>query len=172
MKKLKGQRGYALLMVLLAVTLIGIFTPLIVSKLMNSTQQFQKTEQGIQLHKLSDMGTVYVENAIEVAGNHAKEGVTQWLKQKDPAKPAPTNQEISAYFYQLFTSEIENYIPSSSFIKEMSDPKYKFKIIIDSISLGNSTLDVSYTITPSLDNHFDEKNGSKGNKEISINISN
>ncbi|MED3571439.1 hypothetical protein [Cytobacillus praedii] len=172
MRKLKEQGGYALLIVLLAVTLIGIFTPLIFSKLMNSTQQFQKTEQGIQLHKLSEMGTVYVENAISVAGNHAKEGVTKWIKQKDPTKPAPTNQEISEYFYRLFTAELGNYIPSPSFIKEMSDPKYKFKMAIDSISLGNSTLDVSYTITPSLNNQFDGKNERKGNKAISINISN
>lgn len=178
MKTLKEQRGYALIIVLLIITIIGIFTPLIMNKLLNNTHQFQKTEEKMQLNKLSDMGVIYVEHAIDKAGEDASIKVSRWLQEiqekqeNDPNVLTPTDSEIAEKYKQFFESELDTYIPNRILIQEMSEQKYQFKIEIDPPNLENdNTIDVSYTITPSLDTKFDEKNTKTGHKTISIKIS-
>ncbi|WP_409971962.1 type II secretion system protein [Bacillus sp. Bva_UNVM-123] len=179
MKKINEQKGYALILVLLTITIIGIFTPMIFSKLINNTQQFKKTEEQLQLRKLSDMGIIYVESAIDKASENAYQEVLDWLnkiKEKmelDPKIKAPTQSEIVEKYYQIFSNEkLEEYIPSRMVTTKMSDEKFQFKKQIDSIALENNKLTVYYTIFPSVNyDNFSEKNSVRGDKTIIIDIS-
>ncbi|WP_407272736.1 hypothetical protein [Radiobacillus sp. PE A8.2] len=65
-KNIINQQGYALVLVLLTITVIGILTPPIINSLLNSTQQYQRSEENIQLQKLIEMGKMYARKEIEV----------------------------------------------------------------------------------------------------------
>ncbi|MBY0123969.1 hypothetical protein [Bacillus sp. S/N-304-OC-R1] len=172
MRTLKTQTGYALIIVLLTITIISIFTPLLINKLLNSTTQFQRTEEVIQLNKLTSMGEIYIEKAINKAGDQSKEEVLNWLKQIDPSKPYPTNQEISDKYYEFFISNLDNFIQNGLLISEVNLNGDKFIIEINNVYLNNSsTIDVGYTITPSLNNMNYEKYSKKGIKSLYLNIS-
>ncbi|NEU29786.1 type II secretion system protein [bacterium LRH843] len=64
MKRINEQRGYALIVVLLTITIIGIAAPVIVTSLLNSSHQYQKAEKDIQLTKLAEMGVVYFDRTV------------------------------------------------------------------------------------------------------------
>lgn len=62
---IKNERGYALLLVLLTIVIIGIFIPVIFSSIISSSSQFQKTEEDIQRGKLEQMAEVHIQNMIQ-----------------------------------------------------------------------------------------------------------
>ncbi|CAM3952454.1 hypothetical protein [Alkalicoccus chagannorensis] len=63
----KNQRGYALLLVLLIIVLVGVAAPPIIANAINVVSQNQQTEEQIQLDHLEEMGTVYADAAIDEA---------------------------------------------------------------------------------------------------------
>src|SRR5690625_1290410 len=62
-KVINTQSGYALLIVLLTITLIGIMAPVIASKLLSSSHQYYQAERNIQMKNLENMGIVYFEQS-------------------------------------------------------------------------------------------------------------
>lgn len=63
-KQLSNQNGYALVLVLLIIAVMGILTPPLVNSVLNNAKQFQRSEENIQLNKLIDMGKMYARNSI------------------------------------------------------------------------------------------------------------
>ncbi|UCZ52140.1 hypothetical protein LGQ02_14980 [Bacillus shivajii] len=63
-KRLNNEYGYALVIVLLTITMIGIFIPPLIGSVLNSATQYQRGEENIQAEKLVDMGKVYARNSI------------------------------------------------------------------------------------------------------------
>ncbi|KHF40959.1 type II secretion system protein [Halalkalibacter okhensis] len=59
------EDGYALILVLLVIAVIGILAPIIISNIMSSANQFNKSEEDIQMAKLEEMGTLYIETALQ-----------------------------------------------------------------------------------------------------------
>ncbi|WP_368503327.1 hypothetical protein AB3N04_13875 [Alkalihalophilus sp. As8PL] len=107
MKMIKNQRGYALLIVLLIITVIGIFAPILISNLMNSSIQFEKAEQDIQMQKMKEMGEMYAERALV---------------------NARSNQELREYGFD---------VPDRSDQASMTidlDPRTRFHILIENIN--------------------------------------
>src|SRR5690625_2303557 len=62
------QKGYALIVVLLIITVVAIISPTIISKIMSSTLQYKHSEKKIQSEHLEQMGIKYMKIAID----HAK----------------------------------------------------------------------------------------------------
>lgn len=64
MKHCKEEKGYALVVVLLVIVLIGIFIPLIYSALLSTSIQIKKTEETLHHNNLADMGVTLFETAV------------------------------------------------------------------------------------------------------------
>ncbi|MGM0874441.1 MAG: hypothetical protein ACQEWV_06485 [Bacillota bacterium] len=58
----QNHKGYALILVLLTITVIGILIPPLVGSVLNSAMQNNLTEEKNQLTKISEMGMVYFRN--------------------------------------------------------------------------------------------------------------
>lgn len=172
MRTLKEQKGNALIIVLLIITLIGIFTPIMINKLMNNSLQFQKAEERLQLNKLTDMGSTYTKQAIDTAGDEARNAVNIWLEEEPQIKTPPSDEKIVRKFYSEFRTSLGRYF---SYKEKMRKEKFSLRIEINEIKLeSTNVIGVSYTISPSLgitDDSVEEKNIKKGHKTVSINIS-
>ncbi|OLS36328.1 hypothetical protein BTR22_12565 [Alkalihalophilus pseudofirmus] len=62
---IKNQHGYALLVVLLIITVIGIFAPILVNNVLSSSKQFIKVEEQMQHEKLANMAYLYIDKSVE-----------------------------------------------------------------------------------------------------------
>lgn len=76
----KNENGAALVIVLLIITVIGIITPPIISNILGSIEQYQRTEESVQRSKLEDMGLTYMENAIIQSEEVASGEIETWLE--------------------------------------------------------------------------------------------
>ncbi|WEG17381.1 type II secretion system protein [Alkalihalophilus pseudofirmus] len=65
MNYIKNQHGYALLVVLLIITVIGIFAPILVNNVLSSSKQFSMVEEQMQHEKLANMAYIYIDKAFE-----------------------------------------------------------------------------------------------------------
>ncbi|WP_028392100.1 hypothetical protein [Bacillus cihuensis] len=146
--KHKNEAGYTLVLVLLTITLILIFSVTLISNVLNSAMQNQKSEKNIQLDQSSRMGVTYVEKEINSANEEAKKAVIRWLNDFPTTVPMPTNAEIAAKYEEEFRVKLVD--------KEIisSDNTYRFKIDYIKITRIVNTLTVTYTIIPSLNNVY------------------
>ncbi|MFJ7974736.1 hypothetical protein JNUCC23_15925 [Peribacillus sp. JNUCC 23] len=161
--KQKNEAGYTLVLVLLTITLILIFSVTLISNVLNSSLQNQKSEGNIQLHQSSRMGLKYVEKEINTANNEAKKAVIKWLNEFPTTNAIPTDAEIAVKYEKEFRTKLVD--------KEIisSDKMYQFKIDYISITRVDNTLTVTYTITPSLNNVYAQAD-SEREKTINIKI--
>lgn len=123
MQKLKNQNGYALLVVLLLIVLVGIFTPVLMTKLFSNVEQIQKAEEKLQSDKLILMGKMYMDAAIDETINECR------------------NLENA---FQCFRDKIVTYQISESHPKIMDD-RQKFWIINNGINGANELNFVIYS---------------------------
>lgn len=61
---LKNDRGYAFLMVLFIIVMIGIIVPPIMSSILSSASQYEITEETMQHNQLVEMGVSYFEQTV------------------------------------------------------------------------------------------------------------
>ncbi|WP_226036523.1 hypothetical protein [Aquibacillus saliphilus] len=165
MRIFKNQRGYALVIVLLTITIIALFIPPIMSNVMSSALQFQRTGEKLQLTKLEEMGQFYFESALEGATIGAKDSLTQWLDNQ-PDSIIDDNEAIVDKYKTELESELNSFEPELEI--KLNDSR--IKIILDSISVENRTISVSYTITPSLDSQYDDSNSLTEEQTIGIEL--
>ena len=169
MKLLKNQVGYALVIVLLTITVIMILIPPILSNLLNSTQQYQTTEQRLQLTKLEDMGVIYFKKALNNATEEARTNVLVWLE--DQSNAASDNVAIINQYKEELQSSLGNYGLGSELEIIVEPNEERFKIMIDSITIeDNTNLSVKSSIIPSLDNKYDESNVIDQEQTINLQI--
>ncbi|MGE8078449.1 hypothetical protein [Peribacillus loiseleuriae] len=161
--KQKNEAGYTLVLVLLTITLILIFSVTLISNVLNSALQNQKSEKNIQLDQSSRMGVMYVEKEINSANEEAKKAVIKWLNDLLTTDPIPTNAEIAAKYEEKFRVKLVDQEIISS------DNTYRFKIDYISITRADNTLTVTYTIIPSLNNVY-AKADPEREKTINIKI--
>lgn len=62
---IKKQDGYTVLIVLLIIVVIGLAAPPLVSSVMNSSVQYKKSEENVQLENVVDMGKQYFRSSVE-----------------------------------------------------------------------------------------------------------
>ncbi|MFB5282221.1 MULTISPECIES: hypothetical protein [Peribacillus] len=168
--KEKNEAGYTLVLVLLTITLIFIFSLTLISSVLNSASQNKKTEENIQLNRLSEMGVTYTETAVKEANKQANASIVAWLN----SDPAPSNPNIP-YEYQLrFETALDTlikYETNSILEKELEEDSERFKIVINAISLENTnTIKVVYTVTPSLTKEYSKTLSSQHTITINLNI--
>lgn len=157
----KKQSGYALILVLLAITLIGVLSIPIVNSVLNSSQQYQKTEQNIQKEKLREMGIVYMESVV----NNAINNLTTLLN--DGNFSLTTSEQ---YKNQL-QSELLKIVPelNSGAVKVIEEDRFMFSIKINSMELtADKNIIISYTVIPSINRNIEAKNAS--DEEVIINV--
>lgn len=170
--KQKNEAGYTLILVLLTITLIFIFSLTLISNVLNSATQNKKSEEDIQLNKLSQMGVTYVEKAVKKANKQAHENIVTWLN----TNPAPSTPDIPNEYRTRFEDAlkplIKTYPTSEKVLQKNSE---RVKMVIDGISLENgttSTIKVVYTVTPSLKSEYDETLSVRKTIPIDLNITN
>lgn len=73
--KLNKQNGYTLVLVLLIITIIFIIATPLINSVLNSSEQFNKTEEQIQLDKTYEMGKTYFRNYVINALNKGEDNV-------------------------------------------------------------------------------------------------
>lgn len=165
---LKQQKGYALILVLLIITIIGLFLPLLMSNILSSSHQYEKTEKMIQLEKISEMGVIYVERAIDLASEQARLNTLSWIESQEESVP-DTSEIINQYKSFLITS-LTYYNLDSEFEMIFDEESYRYKAIINLIDNGTN-LKVKYTITSSIDREYQETNTREEERIIALNIS-
>lgn len=160
-----NQNGYSLILVLLIIAVIGIMSIPILSSIMNSNDQFRSSEEKQQLTGLTQMGELYIQNAVQTATANAKNNVLTWL-QSSP-NPFPTNDQITSRYLSELQTQMNTFAPSSGKVIILKANSFQYKIIstIDTINKK-----VVYTITPSLNGVYDSENSVNGNISINLNI--
>lgn len=134
---------------------------------MNSTHQYNKTEENLQLDKLSEMGIVYVENAISKASEKARIAVQEWLQNQ--TDPVPSESEITNHYINYLDAALKNFDLNPELEIVMNDSDFRFKIEINHINIENNTdIKVNYTITSSLNSEYDERNSFEGERIINL----
>ncbi|MCJ8006995.1 hypothetical protein ACFFF5_00245 [Lederbergia wuyishanensis] len=141
---IKKQRGYALIVVLLIITIIAIITPPLISKIMNGALQYKKAEQNIQLEKLREMGITYIKSVVN-------ESVNEINTEADALdNPTAYKNKVESYILQV--------LPEFQITKKFNKSENQFRLIINSINLDTSNrIVITYQITPSIKNNVDEK---------------
>ncbi|MFJ8255892.1 hypothetical protein [Peribacillus asahii] len=166
--KEKNEAGYTLVLVLLTITLIFIFSLTLISSVLNSASQNKKTEENIQLNRLSEMGVTYMEKVVKEANKQANESIVKWLN----SGSAPSNPNIPYEYKGEFETALDNLIETNPTLeKKLEEDGERFKIVINAISLENTnTIKVVYTVTPSLTTEYPETLSSQHTITINLNI--
>ncbi|MEH6947677.1 hypothetical protein V7068_11520 [Bacillus sp. JJ634] len=142
--KEKNEAGYTLVLVLLTITLIFIFSLTLISSVLNSANQNKKTEENIQLNRLSEMGVTYVEKAINKVAATELQSSSEY-----------DSTNLADQYMDFFKNELKEYklIPNQELEIPLEKTDKRFKIFVNSITLENATntIKVTYTITASLD---------------------
>ncbi|MFC5464091.1 hypothetical protein [Lederbergia graminis] len=146
----KNQSGYALITVLLIIAIIGVVTPPIISNIINSTQQFKRSEENIQLEKLREMGINYMENSLQHIVNNSE----------PPTGLEQYKTELESKLYQ--------FVPELGLRKEMKEDAHAFRLIVESVEIEGNDLKITYRVTPTLNGIFEESNSSVEEKIIKI----
>ncbi|MBD7909097.1 hypothetical protein H9659_12250 [Sporosarcina sp. Sa3CUA8] len=154
--KLK-QDGYTLVLVLLVVLLIGILAPVMMSKIVSSKLQIQKTEQKIQLEKLRQMGVEYMESTVAYANNQIASEPNPIIDNTQYMKKL---QEYLRQVDSQFGNEVR---------KVLKKDDQQFIIKINSTDMvDEDNIILSYTVTASITKpKYQEK---ESNEEVMIHI--
>lgn len=151
------QDGYTLIFVLLVVLLIGILAPAMMSKIVSSKLQIQKTEQKIQLEKLRQMGIEYMESSVVYANK-------QIANEPDPISDNTQYMEKLQEYLRQVDSQFGNKVK-----KVLKNDDQQFIIKINSTNLvDEDNIILSYTVTASITKpKYQEK---ESNEEVLIHI--
>ncbi|MBW8350213.1 hypothetical protein K0H71_12265 [Bacillus sp. IITD106] len=140
---LKKQGGYALILVLLIITILAVIATPIISNILNSSLQYKKAEQNIQIENLREMGITYMESVVNQAINKIE---------TDQVKPVNLEE-----YKERLTSYIN---PDNPITKKFKENGYQFRLRVDSINKDDAKNEIiiHYQVTPSLKNTFDDAN--------------
>lgn len=124
LKIYKSQNGFALILVLLTIVIIGILAPPLVNSVISNANQVQTSEEMIQKNKLIDMGKLVARATIEKKLNELTtdvNGAVSELKQflHDPYVPEPVlsgSQYDSHYKITYLQSEFQ-YDPNTQILQ-------------------------------------------------------
>ncbi|QED48806.1 hypothetical protein [Cytobacillus dafuensis] len=113
---MKNEKGSSLIVVLLIITLISVFSLVIMSSTVNSRLQFNSTEKTNVSTDIAEMGithyyTLFKKLAKEAYSDADTETI-DWVKKyskNNKSKDEPTQQEIIDYFNEQFCSNLLNY---------------------------------------------------------------
>ncbi|MBU6081591.1 hypothetical protein [Allobacillus halotolerans] len=147
----KNENGAALVIVLLIITVIGIITPPIISNILGSIEQYQRTEESVQRSKLEDMGLTYMENAIIQSEEVASGEIETWLGNLDSA---PNHHVI----VRQFKNSLENEFRKNGLIDgveiSMTD-QIRYRISISDIKIANGqNIVVNYAVAPTINGDY------------------
>ncbi|MCM3636562.1 type II secretion system GspH family protein [Sporosarcina luteola] len=142
---LKKQNGYTLIWVLLIVVLIGVLTPPLVSKVLSSKLQVQKTEKAIQMESMRQMGITYMESVINLANEQLIEKSDSLLDSKQYKEKLQTKiNEINPDF-------------RNGVVKLLKDFGHQFRLEITDIKENEDEVVVEYVVTASLNGYTEPK---------------
>ncbi|MEC2072275.1 type II secretion system protein [Alkalihalophilus marmarensis] len=96
MNCIKNQQGYALLVVLLIITVIGISAPILVNNVLSSSNQFSMVEEQMQHEKLSNMAYIYIDRTFEEIAKEYVSYLSSLDENEEPESPK-----------SFFTSRVE-----------------------------------------------------------------
>jgi len=153
----KNEAGYTLVLVLLTITLIFIFSLTLISNVLNSANQNKKTEEKIQLNRLLEMGITYVEESVDKASSDAATSLYSSSLPESECNFTNLTDQYVCYFKH----ELKNYklVPNQELNRTLEEEAEQFKMVIESIKQAendNSTIEVTYTVTASLNEYIKE----------------
>ncbi|MBS4194839.1 hypothetical protein [Lederbergia citri] len=142
---LKKQSGYALILVLLIITILAVIATPIISKILSGSLQYKKAEQHIQIDNLREMGIIYMESVVNQAINDI-----------ETVQVKPDNL---VEYKERLTSKIN---PENQISKKFKEEGYQFQLKVNSIDIDDeeNAIIIRYQVTPSLKNTFDDINTS------------
>lgn len=163
------EDGYALILVLLVIAIIGILAPIVISNIMSSAHQFNKSEEDIKLTKLEEMGNLYIETALQKAIEEVQEEGS-WRE------TLPTNPGVTEIGDSL-SSALQMKLQNQGYTEEVEiivlGDQSKIFLSMDEIHVqsGNDqtfSLNIHYTIETSL--HSQSRNTLKTETSIPFTI--
>jgi len=169
MKSGNREKGYTLVIVLVVIVIIGVFIPSIISNLMSSNLQYQKSEQNIQLKSLRIMGVTYLDKSIDMASKEAKRIVDVWINEPVRVNNPPNEKDITDKYFEEFKKELNKLIPLYRVIK-MAGDNSQFEMVIKSIN-NQPTISIKYEVTATLNGKTEMTSKVEGQKIININLS-
>ncbi|WBL14001.1 hypothetical protein [Sutcliffiella sp. NC1] len=148
MKYVKKDEGYALLLVLLIIVLIGLFLPVIYSSLTTNSLQIKKTEETIQHNNLKNMGTLLFEKKIidTIENWKLPEEWVPPVEWKDLNETLRNNQYIKPLIYQSLQAELSQLV---SIHPQFSHEGYEFGFT--SFNINSSTNKIELNIYTTID---------------------
>ncbi|SFL45633.1 hypothetical protein [Salibacterium qingdaonense] len=153
-----NESGYTMIFVLLTITIIGIMVPPIMSSIMNSSSQYNESEENIQREKLMDMGTIRIEKKVELAVEEAEAVVEEETRQGETQNPEDR-------FFNL----LQNRLSSSEETIVMQEGAEQFILSHENPSRSGGEITLSYEVTPSLNGGGEE--AEKLQDTVTVNVS-
>ena len=134
-----NQKGYALLLVLGAVVIIGLLVPPMAYQIISSSTQASTTERDVQLENMYDMGKQVGRRHVEVAHQQLEEkgAGMSW----DEAK-----EHFDDYFEEQYNSSVA--INNLDYSNYSGDVEIEFEET--AVDEENNILQVSYKVTPAV----------------------
>ena len=147
MKNIKSEKGIALVMVLLIITVFSILGMAVISFIISNTKQVEKTEQEMQAVDLAEMGVIYYKNAfilnadevLRPAINTAIEDIEDINKGRTNNNKILINEETIFNQLEVILTQpgkMDQFLPifTLPFSRPLSDNQsYSFQIINHSI---------------------------------------
>lgn len=124
---IKNEKGYALLIVLLIITLIAIFIPFLLTSTINGSKQVDTAERSIQLASLQEMGYVYIDSAVKK--------VIEEIKAEEREENEDEKDRVKMDPVQKVMNRLHTYITDDEII---IDPERSFTVSI--VNDGDSVL--------------------------------
>lgn len=127
-----NQSGGALVLVLITITVIGILVPILMSNILSSASQYQKTEESFQRAKLEEMAELYFEKTVKQVSysinsqENSPENTVEFLAELDDV--------LSNYFSVVLTGledGNQNFELQGIDIDENEEISYSIVTIID-----------------------------------------
>lgn len=142
----KNENGYALLTVLLTVTIFMLIAFTFMGQSANSTKQNERVEANFQSVALAEMGVTYFQHAIQNTYSEVKRDITDKI-QEDVKKNIKRDED---YYlkeaYTLFTSEISKISRVSPPIEGSSAASYEIeKVLIPPIDPNDGKINISFS---------------------------
>ncbi|RSL34759.1 hypothetical protein D7Z54_02660 [Salibacterium salarium] len=153
---IRNQKGYAILVVLLTITMIGIMVPVVMSNIMNSSTQYNETEEDIQLNKLAEMGAFHFEKEAERIKEQTKTSIENMEKIED-------DDDVELMFYTYIENSSLNGYEKTITLEENQE---QFTITQNTMNRHEDKIVIDYTVSPSLNGGSEQ--GEPLNETITI----
>ncbi|GAA0450496.1 hypothetical protein [Alkalibacillus silvisoli] len=168
MYKKGNEQGFALIIVLLIIAILGMLLPLVMSNLLNSAKEYQRTEEYVQLNKLEDMGVHLINEAIDQSEEVASLQTQNWI---DNHTSTPIDASITQNYKNELAKALSDYDLDNGLKLNVKKGDYANEVMIDDILIvSDMTIVVNYSVLPNIPGQEINRARTEGSRTINLEL--